>query len=199
MGFMEDMFFGTTKVNVDVNKNLFASIRKNRLNDMKSYFIENPRENVDKYKDDYGNTLLHISIHYGRLDFFKYLLEKNSSLEIKNDIDSTPLHFLMRKCNKDLLKLYLDHINSTLIKELQTLRQVNDTTNANINTLKTKYRDSVIAIDKLEIEKRDLKQSNSELNENNKRMRIEINNLEENNKKLRKEVENYISLYKNKK
>lgn len=167
----------TNKINNSTSKLLFTYIKNNNLRLLKNFFNNN-NKNVNNYRDDYDNTLIHIAIYYSRINIMEYLLSINASMEIKNDMGSTPLDFLMRKENSVLLKKYIEFQNNNSCHKIEKLED--------------KINDLIIEKELFEKSYEKLYQDYS----NMKRKFSRIKQLEEDNKRLRRDVNKYINMNK---
>ncbi len=170
------------EIDVKLEKKFIYAIKKNDLYNFKLLFNNN-KHIAEIYRDNYGNTLLHIAILFCRKDIMEFILNVNIINDIQNDNGETPLDVLIQKANKDLLNVYINQINKKLLLELEK-------SNVKSNVMFDKYSNALKNIETLEC-------TINNLNENNKRLRNDNENLVFTNKKLKKQIETYISLFKN--
>lgn len=145
---------------------LFKAVRRNDKTSILYYFNNNPKDLPDTFRDDYGNTLLHIAMIYQRIEIVKFLLDINASMNAKNDFDTTPMDILCKKKNRKMFEEYLKYLNVSNLKKIEELenyklstsektKQANDI-NREMNKLKTEFN-------RLKMENRLLDQQNREL------------------------------------
>ncbi|ARF08659.1 ankyrin repeat protein [Catovirus CTV1] len=198
---MLSYIFGCEKVNQDVKKKLFLAVRKNCCNQIVKHFEETKGDNVDKYRDSYNNSLLHVAINYGRKEIMEHLLNLGASMDTLNELKTTPMDMLMRKNNRELLNSYISFKYREVYQVKAELERKNSMQQDNINELTKKLSSTSELLTKLEkINKELLKQIedlrkeknllSSTLVENNKKINEKISmikNLENISKKLTEE------------
>lgn len=155
----------------------FGYIFSNDLRQLKKQLETGDYCDLNKYLDDYDNTLLHIAVLYGRNSIVEYLMSKGMSDTKTNKFGDSPFTIMMKNHNKGMIDLV---INSKLaVKETKCIRLEDD-------LLKSQLK-----CDRLVYE-------NSELTRSNKRLRDDNEVLDRDNKKLKQDVQTYIDMFKKK-
>lgn len=168
--------FGYEKVNPDVKKKLFLAAKKNYYTTIMNHFKDSNEKDVDKYRDDYGNTLLHVAINYGHTQSMETLLNLGCSIDVVNDLGATPLDILMRKSNRELLNNYINYKYKQLFNERNSLRSNNAVLKNDNKDLTNQIREKLNLISNLETLNQKLKKEVDELTSNKN---IQNNNLME--------------------
>ncbi len=107
------VLFCTIFANAQEKQNIFDIARKGSLEQMKEFYIQNPKSIFDINND--GNTALILATYRGNNAVAKFLLEKGSNINEKTNM-GTPLMAAVVKGNNEIAKLLLEknaNVNET--------------------------------------------------------------------------------------
>ena len=190
-------FFFSTNVDPTTTKELFGLVKSDRYVTLEKHFNSlSCTDSVNDFKDDYGNTLLHIAVHLEKPKVMTTLLKLNASISCMNDINLTPIDYLMGSGNRKLFNSYIDFVkeqtnNKTNLAEVTALKNDNIVKKDYISNLEKKFAD-IFGNNKR------LRDDNDELLVINKKLRGDLDKMTIANKALRDDVNSYIKLYKEK-
>jgi ankyrin repeat protein len=92
------------------NLNLFELIRLGDTNQIKTLISE--KEANIKLQNPLGMTFLSLAIFKNQTDIAIFLIDSNADLQIRDETQSTPLHYAVIKGNMVVVKKLLNHLNS---------------------------------------------------------------------------------------
>lgn len=182
----------TTEMTYEQKKEkLFRAIRMNSVSEFILHFKKYCDDLPDSYKDEDGNTLLHLSISHHREEIMKQLLKMKANMYIKNVFGITPMDNICKKRNRGMLDEYIKFLENDLLKRLDDLNNYKNKMGSNLSEYKLKLKQKTDTITKMENEINLLKKENSKLKmestnlvQSNISLKQEINNLKRDNQSL---------------
>jgi ankyrin repeat protein len=149
---------------------VFRQIRNNDLQRIRQYVDQNNNQ-VNKIKDIYNNTMLHVAVQFNKPLIVDYLLETNSDITLLNIYNEDPVDIAIKNQNKEIIQLFSHH----KVNKIQEI------------------------VDELKNDIIESRSETTILKNDCKRLRETNELLEHTTKKLKKDVLVYQDLLKNKK
>jgi ankyrin repeat protein len=177
---------------------VFRQIRNNDIQRIRQYIGQNNNQ-VNKIKDIYNNTMLHVAVQFNKPLIVSYLLEMNSDVTLLNIYNEDPVDIAIKNQNKEIIQLFSSHkVNKIqeIVDELknEVLESRSETTILKNNVLEARAETTILKNNVLEA-----RAETTILKNDGKRLRETNEQLEHTTKKLKKDILVYQDLLKKKK
>jgi ankyrin repeat protein len=86
---------------------IFLATRKGNLVRVKFLFKAKPEAHYLNYRDNSGNTLMHLASEYGHPDLMEFLIKRGAEINRKNHEGNTPLHLSVSNRKRQAVALLL--------------------------------------------------------------------------------------------
>ena len=138
--------------------------------------LNNPKLNLD-YKDNNGNSYLHLAVKNQNEKIINNLIEKDINLNNKNNFGKTPLQIAYEYGNKSIIKILNNYAMNILMRnnehklstKFKTRKTTNDNKKSNISTKTLKNNKSEFKLLKYNLKSPKRNNDNDYINNNNQK------------------------------